>query len=378
MSAAPVPPLSSRRSFLQRTAAAASAVVAGGGGGGGLGWAAAGAPTHLSAARRSDGAFALYGLDHGGSTLFEIPLPGRGHAAATHPSAPLAVAFARRPGDFALVVDCAEGTEVARLTAPSGRRFYGHGAFDPTGARLFTTENAYEQGAGRVGVWDVAAGFRRVDEWPSLGVGPHELVIDPDRGRILVANGGIRTHPASGRAKLNLPEMRPALAALDLSTGAPLGATAAPPAYRMNSLRHLAVRSDGLAAAAAQWEGDPALAPPLLALHAPGAPALRFLAADPPEQQRLNGYAGSVAFSRSGEFVAFTAPRGGRVHIFDAETGGLAARHAIADVCGLAAADIADFIATDGYGGVWAIDADGPSRRMAGHAVAWDNHLTRL
>ena len=56
------------------------------------------------------------------------------------------MAFARRPGTFALVIDCAEGREVARLHTPEGRHFYGHGAFTPDGGLLFTTENAIEDG----------------------------------------------------------------------------------------------------------------------------------------------------------------------------------------------------------------------------------------
>ncbi|MEL7349692.1 MAG: twin-arginine translocation signal domain-containing protein, partial [Pseudomonadota bacterium] len=47
----------------------------------GLSWAEAGAPRYLSAARLTDGSYALFGLDRDGQDLFRIPLPARGHAA---------------------------------------------------------------------------------------------------------------------------------------------------------------------------------------------------------------------------------------------------------------------------------------------------------
>ena len=98
-----------------------------------IGWAAAGAPDYLAAAGLPDGGYCLLGLTAAGGECFRLPLPDRGHAAAAHPERPEAVAFARRPGTFALVIDCAEGREVARLHSPEGRHFFGHGAFTPDG-----------------------------------------------------------------------------------------------------------------------------------------------------------------------------------------------------------------------------------------------------
>ena len=60
-------------------------------------WADAGSPAFLAAAKVPSGAFALIGLSATGERLFEIPLPGRGHAAAAHPSRPLAP-HSRCPG----------------------------------------------------------------------------------------------------------------------------------------------------------------------------------------------------------------------------------------------------------------------------------------
>jgi hypothetical protein len=65
--------------------------------------------------------FFLHGLTASGGSAVPDPLPGRGHAAAAHPTRAEAVAFARRPGTFALVIDCATGETRHRLTPPEGR-----------------------------------------------------------------------------------------------------------------------------------------------------------------------------------------------------------------------------------------------------------------
>ncbi|MEM6487425.1 MAG: DUF1513 domain-containing protein [Pseudomonadota bacterium] len=339
------------------------------------GWAAAGAPRFLAAARLPSGGYALLGLDAAGAERFRLPLPDRGHAAARHPFRAEAVAFARRPGAFALVIDCAAGALAAELTAPAGRHFYGHGAFTPDGALLLTTESDYEAGDGRIGLWDAAEGYRRVGELPSGGIGPHEIVGLPGRG-FAVANGGILTHPALGRAKLNLPTMRPNLALFSLEAGGPTRVVEPPEALRQNSIRHLAARADGTVAAALQWQGAADAAPPLLALLRPGDEALTYLTA-PERQQRLaNNYAGSVAFSADGATVAITAPRGGRALAFQADSGAFAGTIAHEDICGVApAADNGGLLFTTGTGLVVRADGTAAAGR---HALAFDNHLVAI
>lgn len=340
-----------------------------------FGWAEAGAPAYLAAAKTPDGSYALCGLRPDGALAFQLPLPGRGHAAAAHPTRALAVAFARRPGTFALVIDCALGLVRAELTAPEGRHFYGHGAFDAAGGVLYTAENAYDAGEGRIGLWDAARGFTRLGEVPSGGVGPHEIIFDGIHNRLVVAHGGIETHPDSGRAKLNLPSMRPNLAYLGPEGG--LQAVIEPPAaLRLNSLRHLALRPDGLVAIAAQWQGDPAEAVPLLALHRFGESEMTFLSADPPAQRALRGYGGGAAFSGDGTVIGLTAPRGGRAHFYDAASGQWTGEIRAPDLCGLAPRGDG-FLATDGGGGIIAAAANlGAERRRLG--LSWDNHLVAL
>jgi hypothetical protein len=333
------------------------------------GWAAVGAPDFLAAALFPDDSYRLVGLTVDGDIQFSLPLPARGHAAAAHPSRAQAVAFARRPGTFAVVIDCAAGAEMARLKAPEGRHFYGHGVFSADGSQLFTTENDYEAGAGVIGVWDTAT-YSRKGEFPSGGVGPHDMRLMPDGKTLVVANGGIETHPETGRTKLNLPVMQPSLAYLDLA-GAVQEQVTLPWALHKNSIRHLAVRADGLVAFAMQWQGDSAQHPPLLGLHQRGEDP-RLLAASEADQNTLQGYAGSIAFTKDGQSVAITCPRDNALHQFDVTTGALTAALTLEDVCGIGPGPTG-FVFTTGTGQIGAFTS---SVRISAHPdCQWDNHL---
>jgi uncharacterized protein len=358
--------MTNRRDFL-RTLLAASTLPA-------LSWADAGSPAYLAAARRPDGAFRLYGLTSGGAEVFSLPLPTRGHAAAAHPRRPEAVAFARRPGTFAVVLDCVSGEILRRLDAPAGRHYYGHGCFSADGTQLFTPENDYDAGRGRIGVWDASQGYARLGDFDSGGIGPHDIIRLPGSEVKAIANGGIRTHPDTGRAKLNLDTMAPNLTYVDADGGL-LEQVEIAPELRRNSIRHLAVRDDGVIAFAMQWEGDLWETPPLLGLHRRGE-APRLLDAGP-QQARMRAYAGSVAFSGNGTMVGITSPRGGMAHFFRVADGTFAEAVAQVDVCGLAA-HASGFVTTDGTGGCRIVTPGSGARAETRSEVAWDNHLVRL
>lgn len=358
--------MTTRRHFLASLLAAAAVPR--------LGWADAGAPAFLAAARDPDMSYALYGVDAGGADVFRIPLPARAHAGAAHPSRPIAVAFARRPGTYAVALDCVSGQPLARLETPAGRHFMGHGCFSHDGALLMTAENGYDTGAGRIGLWNWRDGWRRVGELASHGIGPHDIQRLPGSENYVIANGGIMTHPTQGRDKLNLDTMRPNLSYIG-PKGELLDQVELAPALHRNSIRHLSVRGDGLVAFAMQYEGDIADAPPLLGLHALGQGAPRLLHAGD-AQPGMAGYAGAVAFSRNGARVAISSPMGGHVHLYDSRDGTFLQAIPRADVCGLGLAGDT-LVATDGLGGILALEG-GESRALAIHTRNWDNHIISL
>ncbi|NHB76424.1 DUF1513 domain-containing protein [Rhodobacter calidifons] len=345
-----------RRAFLATLAAALTPRLT---------WADVGSPVFLAAGKRDEDHF-LHGLSAAGESLFRIPLPARGHAAAAHPTLAEAVAFARRPGTFALVIDCATGAVRHRLTPPDGMQFNGHGAYSGDGSLLMTSEVVAETSEGRIGLWDTAR-YTRLTDWPSHGIGPHEIRRLSD-GRLAVANGGIRTDPVD-RRKLNLPDMRPNLALLS-EDGALLDRIDLPD-LRQNSIRHLALSGDSIAFAM-QWEGDPSEPVPQLGLWTPGSPPRLC---PPPEAEAfaMQGYAGSVAATR--DRILVTSPRGGALMLFDAKGRHIATHHR-ADLCG-AASTQGTFTVTDGSGAVWTAEDRGLSP-LSRADTRWDNHLVAL
>lgn len=353
--------MTSRRSVLQGIAAAALLPT--------RGWAAVGSPKWLAAGKKPDGSHALHGISAQGEITFAVPLPGRGHAAAAHPQRAEAVGFARRPGTFGLVLDCQSGTVLHRLSPPEGRQFNGHGAFSLDGTVLYTSEVVAEGSAGRIGLWDARDGYKRLGEWETHGIGPHELRLMPDGG-IVVANGGIQTDPED-RTPLNLDRMHPNLTILD-AQGELVSRRELPAELAQNSIRHLALLGEDIAFAM-QWQGDPAEAAPLLGL-AQGNEALISCALPEAEAFSMRGYAGSIA--ANGDMIAMTSPRGGVAMLFDAKGSHLTTLHR-ADLCGAAAGPDGGFVLTDGSGAIWLADPDG-LRLHHHHRVAWDNHLISL
>ena len=335
-------------------------------------WADAGTPAYLSAARVSDGTYVLCGLSETLDVLFRIPLPARGHAAAAHPTRPEAVTFARRPGTFAIVINCVTGKETERLNAPHGRHFYGHGAFSSDGDWLFTTENDYEAGRGRIGVWDVKSRYQRIGEFSSGGIGPHDIKRLPNSETFVIANGGIDTHPDTGRTKLNIPMMASNLSyVLD---GTITETATLPPEHQKNSMRHLAVNATGDVAIGMQWQGD-GLAPALIARHRQGADIVRAeLSAT--LLRALDGYIGSIAYSQDGATIAATSPRGSILDTYHSHDMSLDARVNLTDVCGVASS-AQGFTLTTGHGdyGFYTGQQTNPLRHVS---QAWDNHLIKI
>ncbi|MBR9842287.1 MAG: DUF1513 domain-containing protein [Rhodobacteraceae bacterium] len=334
-------------------------------------WAGLGDVRFVTAAQDLGGAYRLFGMNAAGVPVFSVPLPARGHAAAAHPNAAEAVGFARRPGNFAFVVDCTSGAVVHRLHSPEGRHFFGHGAFSIDGNTLFTTENDYEAGEGVIGVWDRSAGYKRIGEFSSGGVGPHQICRLPGSEALVIANGGIETHPDYGRAKLNIPMMEPNLAYLS-PEGEALEIMELPWAMHMNSIRHISVRGDGLVAFGMQWQGDRAQAPVLFGVHKMGEEP-RLLSPSAEDHAALNAYVGSVTFSADGREVAISSPRGSVVQVIDVDSMRVARSVGMPDVCGIGA-NADGFVLTSGDGHVAGYVGD-TLTPVGEHDIRWDNHM---
>ena len=338
-----------------------------------------GTPLYLSAHADITGGYRVSGFAEDGTSLFDLPLPARGHSFAVRPDGSAAVHFARRPGRFALVLDLVQGTVARRVEAPAGRHFYGHGVFSRDGRLLYATENDFEGERGVIGVYDAARSYARVGELPSHGIGPHEIALLSDGETLVVANGGIATHPDLPRVKLNLPTMAPSLCFVDRRSGALRRELTLDPALHRLSIRHLAVAPDDTVAVAMQYEGPAHDRVPLVALQRGGGP-MRLLQGPHSLLRAMKNYCGSICFDPSGRTIAVSAPRGNLVTFWHVGTGLYLSSAKVSDGCGVApGARPGEFLASSGLGGVVVANLrSGTTRPLAVgglEAARWDNHL---
>jgi uncharacterized protein len=325
-----------------------------------------------TAFRSRDGAYGAAILTEAGKILHTVRLPERGHDIAFDPASRRSVVFARQPGTFAIVFDPAGRNEPRTIQSAHGRHFFGHGVFSPDGALLYATENDFDNAAGMVGVYNSSGDFSRLGEFPTHGVGPHELLLLADGRTLAIANGGIETHPDFGRAKLNLSTMKPSLVFIDRFTGDLLERHELPPALHQLSIRHMDTDQDGTVWFGCQHEG-PATEQPRLVGRAVRGKDIELLDMPEPVLSGFRNYVGSVAANREAGTIAISSPQGNCLAIIDAASGGVVATRALTEVCGLAP-DGRDYLATTGTGTV--VGADGSKSVDADHV--WDNHLLRI
>lgn len=337
-------------------------------------------PLFSSAAKDTQGHYHLYLMGQDGTILLDHPLPERAHHVEAHPKRPLLACIARRPGTFIDIVDYHQGLLVKRIEAKPERHFFGHGIFSEDGRYLIVPENNLVDGEGRIVVRDLKQDFAIIADLPSYGIGPHELKLVPGSSRLMVANGGILTHPNSGREKLNLDTMQPSLVAIDLNSGALLEQHRLPEALHQLSIRHLDCNFRGETVIALQYQGEVDQNPPLVAVHRPGAP-LKLLSAPEEIHRAMKRYCGSSRFDQSGRFAAISAPRGDLITFWDLHNNQFHSAIKSRDGCGISATSkTAEFLITTGAGRCTRHNLlTGMSNRLPqAISPAWDNHLTTV
>jgi hypothetical protein len=321
---------------------------------------------YASGIRTADGSFAIATVTERGEIVDQVALPARAHGMAFSASTGKTVAFARRPGTYAMIFDSWNKSEPIVINSREDRHFYGHGAFSPDGRLLYASENDFDGNRGMIGLYDATDRFARIGEFETYGIGPHDMTVSDDGRLLIVANGGIETHPDFGRTKLNLGEMQPSLALIDAATGALVEKHVLPAEWAELSTRHVDLDGEGRIWFACQYEGHRKDLPRLVGHFAKGE-NLSFI--DLPEEttRRLANYVGAIAVNRSEGLVGITSPKGGASVTLDAKSGKVLAETVVPDAAGIAPA-------RSGFA-VSSYDGDFLSTRSD---VAWDQHIVRL
>ena len=307
----------------------------------------------------------------------------RGHSIITHAlKSNCLLAFPRRPGDTCLEVNLGTDEVSQAFTCNQQRHLFGHGCFSADGQVLFTTEANLKTGYGVIGVRD-AKTYQLLTEFPSGGIGPHDIKLMSGGQSLAVANGGILTHPQSGRKKLNLDSMHSSLTLVDTNNGSLEDIWL--PTESKASARHIDVAADGTIAIALQVQRSAMShdgVVPLAAVLKPDT-SVTPLAEPVPVITAMNDYAGSVAINDKTRIAGFTSPRGNLAAFWNIDSGGFVTHYVLHDVCGIAiSADSKFFIVSNSHGAVRYLDGasmqEDKSMRQHYAAVHWDNHLTAI
>lgn len=331
-------------------------------------------PLLLSARDDAEGRHFAVGYLLDGTQVFTTQVGLRCHDIINHPTSPLALFVARRPGTESYLIDLRDGRLLQTITSQPDRHFYGHAVIHRSGEWLYATENdTSDPGRGLLGA------YRFIDdrlvhqgEIATHGIGPHQVSWMPDGETLVVANGGIRTE-AESRVEMNLNAMQPSLVLMQRDGTLLSKETLAQP---MNSVRHLGIASDGTIVAGQQFMGDAHERSQLLAIKRPGQPFQAF-PVDAKQLDAMGHYTASVAVHSELRLVALTAPRGNRFFIWDLDSAALRLDAALPDCAGVGA--VADgFVVTSGQGRCRFYDcrkSELVAQPLELPTGLWDNHL---
>ncbi|TYL47706.1 DUF1513 domain-containing protein [Marinomonas sp. IMCC 4694] len=321
-----------------------------------------------------------FGLfDEQGRFIWTTPLTDRAHAPVIHPNQSIVGIVARRPGFFIDFFDVSSHQRIQRIEPQHEHHFYGHALFTKNGKALITQENHYPTGQGKIVVRDWPSG-QVVATFSSNGIGPHEAIF-LNQHVLVIANGGLKTHPDEERTILNLSTMKPNVTYLHLVDGRILNESFHPDEWHKLSIRHLDVNAEGTVALGFQYQGDIRDQVPLVGLSRLGQTTLQYLT--PPEaiRVRFKQYCGSVCFDSTGDVLAVSTPKGGLVAFWHLASNTFLGIENCRDVCGLIATNNAyEFLVTSGTGAQRLTNPVSKNSRLVKKHIdiQWDNHLKRI
>lgn len=317
----------------------------------------------------------LLGIDLAGKILFKFPIENRVHGSLSNGSDYIFID--RRPGKYIHIVSKTIENKwiYKKIKADSNRHFYGHATLDSSLRYLYTTENNLETGKGQIGVYDTTIGYKKIDEFDSFGIGPHELVLIPNTNTIAVCNGGFKTHPDSGRETLNFETMRPQLSYINLKSKKLIETKSL--SNSKLSIRHMCVDQSGVVYFGAQDQDHDAFEPsPLIFSHKIGEEIQSYETTNN-LQRKFKGYTASLSVSKG--VLCVTAPKGNLITFWNTKNQQLIKTVKANDVAGVSYNKEDDtFICSTGSGKIlnFQISPDKTSHSTLNHyTMNFDNHL---
>ncbi|HMT93285.1 DUF1513 domain-containing protein [uncultured Thiothrix sp.] len=318
-------------------------------------------------------------LDLSTQELQQLKTPMRGHTALALDQH-TALLFGRRSASTSVRVNFKTGL-LESFKSRANRHFNGHACLSTDRTLLFTSETDYANKRGIIGIRELAT-LKQVAEYESYGLDPHDLQLMPDGKTLVVANGGIETHPDFERRKLNLDSMQPSLVYLELSTGKKLAEYRLPD--HLLSIRHLQVSAKGEVAVALQYEGNLYKQQPssLVAWQQVGG-ELNLLKIAPQEVAQLRGYLADIVYDPKQQLLVSASPRGHCVSIWSTATHSFVQALPLAEASSISlGSEVDSFLVSTSQGSLYQLQTTTNQARLTElkhlPELAWDNHLMLL
>ncbi len=320
------------------------------------------------------GKYFLSGFNLKGNERFRLALPQMPHSFAIDPqNSHRVVAFPGLPGTRAVVVNLNTGKQLATFNSRAGRHFNGHGVFSPNGKLLFSSENIIKNAEGIISVRETK-NFSIVQEISGYGIGPHDIHLMPNGKTLVVASGGIATHPNTGKYELNINTMSTALLFIDSESGKLLAQRKMPDPKL--SIRHLDVGKDGTVLVACQYKGRTKM-PKLVGIQR-GEGEIEMMDVDGDSLWQMNNYTASALIANK-NIAAVTCPRGNRITFWDLQQKKLITSLKIKDAGAVEmSVDGRYFIVSANRGELFKIDVSSLQITKFSHVwqnVKWTNHM---
>jgi len=331
----------------------------------------------ISAATTAAGEHRILVADQQGKLLHNLPVGERGHAGCLRPGTDEVAFFSRRPGHLLNIVDLQQGRLTRVIHSVAGEHFYGHGVFSPDGKRLYATAHRYEESEGVLNIYAADQDYAQVGQIRLGVMDPHEVCLHPNGRDLVVAAGGIQTHPDYGRIKLNLDRMQPELLVVDRFREEVTQRHR--PSHHQLSIHHLDISPDGIVVAGYQFEGPEWEQPNLIAWLDVERQTFAEIRLPEADQLSLRNYIASVAIDPHTGVAAVTAPRGNRMALLDYRQQRYLGSVELNDVSGVMPLPGGGFVCTSGLGGVYRLAPESQQlTRVQADAFRWDNHLTAV
>ena len=330
----------------------------------------------FSACRQKSG---LYGLVMADLLNYEShiwPVDHRCHSLALSKKHNTVSFVDRRPGEFIYVYDFNSLDRVQVISRPEGFRFYGHAVLNVDESLLFVTANNLSTLEGRILVYDIETNYSLVDNISSGGIGPHEIVRHPDKDIFYICNGGLKTHPDSGREILNFETMAPNLTLFD-------NEKREVKSFELEnsklSIRHIEVNHHGDAFIGVQDKDFfPGEGQAMVAFYDFDKDSL-YQDSDSSELHLLSeGYVASVSMDGDSKLGLATCPKSDLVGVWDLEALSLKETIDCKEASGVCySKDLGAFVITNGSGEVYSYK-EGSLKFLFQAPFQWDNHAEVL